>query len=46
MRPNHPHDFDFDVDYDHIPDDFLQEDMVVNERHLLVTDGISTVPSR
>ena len=35
-RPNHPHDLEFDVDYDHIPDDFLQEDMVVNERrHLL-----------
>ena len=36
MRPNHPHDLEFDVDYDHIPDNFLQEDMVVNERrHLL-----------
>ena len=36
MRPNHPSDLDFETQYDHVPEDFLKRDIIVNEkRHLL-----------
>ena len=32
IRPNHPTGLEFEIQYDHVPEDFLKRDIIVNEK--------------